>query len=176
MPYLAKSAAEGPLGELDTIANQLFQEAKLQLEQSGNIRSKIKETVIECLSSLYTIILMTTGGTTSPAIPTVTAADFSREVMAELQQQRELVVAARSDMGFVRDQVQKICDAVERYKVTDGVSYAEKAASGIPVGISSPVHSMVVSSVDAHDTSEDIINKIRSAVSAKTTGIWVACC
>ncbi|CAH2216543.1 jg26431 [Pararge aegeria aegeria] len=57
LPILVKSAAEGQLGELGTVANQLFQEAKLQLEQSGNIKSTIKETVIECLSSLYTIVM-----------------------------------------------------------------------------------------------------------------------
>ncbi|CAH2216545.1 jg10866, partial [Pararge aegeria aegeria] len=94
----------------------------------------------------------------------------------ELKQQRELVVAARCDMSAVRDQVQKMNETVEKYKVTDGTSYAAMAAASRPVGAfprPRPVHSMVVSSVDAHDTSEDVITKIRSAVCAKTTGICV---
>ncbi|XP_045769193.1 uncharacterized protein LOC123870069 [Maniola jurtina] len=183
MPFLAKSAAEGPFGELATTANRLFQEAKLQLEQSGNIKSTIKETVIECISSLYTIVLRLNGGTPPPATQTVTAtaADFAREVLEELQQHRQLVVAARADIGAVKEQVQKIDNNIEKMNIVtdvhDRITYAAMAATTRPAGAASqlpqPVHSMVVSSVDSHDTSEDIIDKIRTAVSAKTSGVRV---
>ncbi|CAH2228375.1 jg2572 [Pararge aegeria aegeria] len=176
MPFLTKEAAEGPLGQLGAVANQLYQEAKLQLEQSGNIRATIKETVIECLSSLYTISLRLSGGTpSSPAVSTVTESNFTKEILEELKEQREMLVVARQDMGTVKEGILKISETIGKSKITGGVSYAAMAATPIVKASSTPqpVHSVVISSVDNQDTSEDVITKIRSGVNATTSGLRV---
>ncbi|XP_069354678.1 uncharacterized protein [Maniola hyperantus] len=95
------------------------------------------------------------------------------EVRSELQQQKEVASATRDDLGALKDQVSHLSKNIqERIAVT----YANVAA-GAPRkrGLELPqsFHSMVVSSVDAHDKSEDIIDKIRTAVNAKTSGVRV---
>lgn len=180
LPLLVQSAAEGPVEELGTVANRLFQEAKYQLEQSGKIKASIKEAVAECLSSLYNIVLRLSAegkSTVSPSAPTASATDLAREVMEKLRQQTELVAATREDVSAIKQQMEKLNETTQQNKVRDGISYAAKAATSKPVSFHTsypqPVHSMLVSSVDAHDTSDDVITKIRKAVSAKTCGIRV---
>lgn len=51
------SMPTSPLDALQSQANRYLQEAKDQLEQSGNIKTSIKEKVIESLSGLYLIVL-----------------------------------------------------------------------------------------------------------------------
>ncbi|XP_039764351.1 uncharacterized protein LOC120636856 [Pararge aegeria] len=176
LPFLAKSAAEGPLEELATTANQLFQEAKTQLEQSGNIKATIKETLIECLSGLYTIALRLNDKAPCPVVQTAPVADFAKEVLEEIRKQSDLVVAARTDMGAVRETVEKLNDDINK-NTLGGISYAAMAATtkSAKTSFSQPerVHSLIVSSVDAHDTSDDVIVKIRTAVSAKISGLRV---
>ncbi|CAG5057030.1 unnamed protein product [Parnassius apollo] len=42
---------------LSAKANRLYQEAKTQMEQSGNIKTSIKETVLSNIAGMYEIIL-----------------------------------------------------------------------------------------------------------------------
>lgn len=180
LPLLVESAAVGPVEELGSVANRLFQEAKFQLEQSGKIKASVKEAVAECLSSLYNIVLRLGAETTSPISPTASATsaeDLAKEVIAEIRQQTELVAAARQDVIAVKEQIEKLNESVTPNIVQDGITYAAMAAapksSAAPVTHPRPVHSILVSSVDTHDSSEDVITKIREAVSAKTSGIRV---
>lgn len=51
------NSADSPLTALQATANRHLQEAKKQLEQSGNIKTSIKEKVTDHLFSLYQIVL-----------------------------------------------------------------------------------------------------------------------
>lgn len=109
--------------------------------------------------------------TISHTAPAASAEDLAKVVISELRQQTELVAAARLDVNAVKDQLEKLNMNVAQNKVQNGITYATMAAA--PKPLASPLPSTIVSSVDDHDSSEDVISKIREAVSAKTSGIRV---
>ncbi|CAH2216262.1 jg27987, partial [Pararge aegeria aegeria] len=165
-------ALECPMEDLTSLAKRIYEEALNQLEQSGNIKATIKGTVTDCLYGLYSVVERYEACSPSPVVPTVST-DWSKELKTELEQQREIVAAARADMGAVRTAVNQLCVNLE----TNGVTYAAMAATtkSAPTLIPHPqsVHSLIISSADTQDTSEDVIGKIRNAVSAKTSGLRV---
>ncbi|CAK1583201.1 unnamed protein product [Parnassius mnemosyne] len=55
--YTSLSTPESSPASLSAKANRLYQEAKTQMEQSGNIKTSIKETVLSNLAGMYEIIL-----------------------------------------------------------------------------------------------------------------------
>ena len=169
---------------LRVVANRLFQEAKLHLEQSGNIKTTIKETVIENLGRMYEIILklsedrMQLKNKLHQMQQRTEEGTNRKEIMQEIMEQKAMVRETMEEVRTMRKEIGKIGEEAREHREREGPTYAEKAAmkcnpmpTGDPADL--PIHSIVVSSTNAKDSSEDVINKIRTAVEAKSTGIRV---
>ena len=178
-----ESPSEEETESLRVVANRLYQEAKTHLEQSGNIKTIIKETVIENLGRMYEIILklnedrqMLRAKTTQ--LKSKVEGGINKELIEQVREQNGLIKETLEEVKNMKVEMEKIGGNLESGTLRTGATYAEKAArNSIPMATSgpatSPIHSIVVSSDNAKDSSEDVINKIRTAVEAKTTGIRV---
>ena len=169
---------------LRVVANRLFQEAKLHLEQSGNIKTIIKETVIENLGRMYEIILklsedrLQLSNRLHQLKQRTEEGTNRKEIMHEIMEQKAMVRETMEEVRNMRKEMGKIGEEAREYREREGPTYAEKAAvkcNPMPTRgpADLPIHSIVVSSTNAKDSSEDVINKIRTAVEAKSTGIRV---
>lgn len=161
---------------LPTTANKLFQEAKTQMEQSGNIRTTIKETVIKNLMGMYEIILQLHESRTDMAARiqvlenagTPTANNL--EILTEVKNQRKAAEETRTQIAELSTKLDLIQENLK------AVSYADVAARPKKLEtktIHSPTYSLIISSENTNDTSGDVIEKIRTVVDAKTSGIKV---
>lgn len=164
-------------------ANRLFQEAKAHMEQSGNIKTTIKQTVIENLGRMYELILKINEDRTllRQKIHHLTQrveGGMSKEMLEELKEQKALAIETMEEVRQMRREVGTLEKEIKGKTNTEGSTYAEKAASkSNPRTTWTPadpqIHSIVISSTDAKDSSEDVVKKVRAAVEAKTTGIRV---
>lgn len=169
-------------------ANRLYQDAKMHLEQSGNLKTAIKEAVIENLGKLYEIILkvnedrLLQRARVHQLVARIEGG-FNKELVEEIKEQREIARETREDIRKMREDMGKLeLELKKKEEKEEGQreseTYAEKAAKNCnPVQTRGPavqpIHSIVVSSEDTKDSSEDVITKIRTAVQARTTGIRV---
>lgn len=167
-------------------ANRLYQEAKAHMEQSGNIKTIIKQTVIENLGRMYELILKINEDRTLfrqkvLQLTKKVESGLYTEIMDELKEQKAL---ARETIEEVRQMKKEVGALGKSVKVNqekpekEAATYAEKAAENSHsrktwVPADPPIHSIVVSSTNAKDSSEDVVNRVREAVEAKSTGIRV---
>lgn len=178
-----------PIDNLQTIANRMYQDAKLQLEQSGYINSKTKETVIEKLTGMYEIIVrlsdtrqrlhtevakyknLGAGG----SVELEQVVTDTKMILEEVKSQNEIAKHTQKEITSMKEMLESIHNDTNRNKVTSDISYAQKAAQPKRDSKFQPqsVHSIIVSSMELKDTSEAVIQKIRTAVDAKVTGIRV---
>lgn len=224
-------------------ANKLFQEAKTQLEQSGNLKTTIKESVIASLSGMYEIVLrMTEAKQTlqkqlerarsqhadellrrekeyetrlkSPAESTrqdeakETLQEIRREVEAVKQilindvvnpkinkgqptsaskeqetNSNQLITAINENIKIMTDsrsQMTDLNDNMSQLRTdingssNNKITYAEMVARQHDRNVATaPMHTIIVSSEDDQDTSQTVIDKIRTAVDAKNSGVRV---
>ncbi|XP_069365327.1 uncharacterized protein [Maniola hyperantus] len=223
-PSVSSRASSGEptqaaLSTLPAAANRLLQEAKEQMEQSGNLKTSIKEKVLENLAGLYEIVLRLSESrqtlqlqlerarsqATSQALSLekqqtarleelvegVKAVDIRApiaEVLSEVKSLRQIVNFDVLDALSKTSQQQPLPLAMEITKRLNeassqlaavveesrrSVTYAEVAAGPKPKSIPNPNHSIIVSSKDEKDTSDDVLKRIRGAADARASGVRV---
>lgn len=161
---------------LPTTANKLFQEAKTQMEQSGNIRTTIKETVIKNLMGLYEIILQLHQSRSDMAARlqalgnAETSISNNAEILKEVKDQRRVAEETKIQMAALNTKLDSI---QENLKVASYADVAAKPKKLEAVSTRTPTYSLIISSENVKDTSGDVIDKIRTVVDAKTSGIKV---
>lgn len=230
---------------LKASANKLYQDAKLNLEQSGNLKTSIKEQVMHSLTGMYEIILqlyesqstlqlqmekentesrkemlrkeLEHAGRVEALASTIKEMDWRSPVGEILKEVKSLKQALHSTtlhpsieldstgsgklvtdplLQEIRDVSGRITEVKSEVQgnaklikesivtVTTAISsiktmatYAEKVAGYTlpPTTIltQAPTHSIIVTSENDADTSDEVINKIRGAVEAKSSGIKV---
>lgn len=193
-------------------ATKLYNDAKQQLELSGNIKSTIKIAVAQSLDGLYSIIrklqderkhlLEQVETLKSIGVPQIGDTEDIKtkldKILGEVCATRDALVAEVHDLQKftpmlpkmdkllednsehtrivselkrvtteVRSELQELSSAAPRNS-----TYAE-TLKGRPEAPTVPMHSIIVSSSDGNDSSEEVISKVRAAVDAKTSGIRV---
>lgn len=203
---------EGDSKALPDIAKNLLKEALAQMEQSGNIKTSIKEKVTENLRKMYKVVLDmkqeqkteilqlekrhadellalagSAGGNpavdaalerVSKEIKELTEAVHKLKTPAVvLPEMKELVEAvkeqglnaaeSRRHIEAISVQMNEHCNNLQTVKAVEGrPSYAEMASRAT-------THSIIVSSTSEEDTSEEVLNKIRTTMDARTSGVQV---
>lgn len=154
--------------------------AKLQINNSRNIKTEIKVEVLRAVDRLYQLVKEAEAARPPAPVPTVTEMVTSNDRVASQTNDMERVL--ESDLAkkleehgrMLRENTEhmsKLKEQMTKLKTEPRpTTYASVTAAA---SASQPVHSMVVSSADIDDTSEDVIQKIRKAVDAKSSGIRV---
>lgn len=206
---------EGDQKTLIGIANKLFKEAKAQMEQQGNIKTSIKETVTGNLHRMLQIVqkmeerhntslikmekkhaeeLLSLAGSAGGTVIVDEALEkVSKEIknLTEAVQQlktpsnppeappemKELIAAVKKqgeNVSETQRQIEVIRVQMNEHQKST-LTYAE--ATAIPRTSSKTekqtIHSIIVSSEDSKDTSNDVIERIRTTVNARESGIRV---
>ncbi|XP_069361936.1 uncharacterized protein [Maniola hyperantus] len=174
-------------GDLDSLANEannLYQEATLQLEQSANLKTTIRDTVMNNLGKLYNIVLTLDDsrkklqtekakkGTDKNKTISEELNEDIKEILTCIKEQKETVEQTKKDVNTIRDRMERLNEEQRSQNRTDNITYAEIAAKTKTMNTKA-MHSIVVSSSDSKDKGEEVVNKIRTAVNAKETGIRV---
>lgn len=179
-------------------AKRIYQSALAQLDASGNIKSTIKVSVKSILKRLYNMVVQLEkepekkkGKTTrkdETAKPKETRNGkeeeeeepqqkvTNKDLMDEIKAVRDLVRGnARQEKveeisREIRSEVKEVKELIkDSTEQTGRGTYAEVTSGPARRAL----HTLVVSSEEAGDSSHDIIGKIRAAVDARTTGIRV---
>ncbi|KAJ2942166.1 hypothetical protein O0L34_g11087 [Tuta absoluta] len=199
------------MASLPAKANKLVQEAKSQMEQSGNIKGSIKTTVLKKISELYDIVmrlaesretlqrnleLLKLEKERAKNLPTPLQNKLEPETTHTTPITTELVKYLISKLEDHTNSLAECKEKLEDHKkslsdckehtttltgrlkdITTGqlLTYAQAASTTNkrPLRLQEPLHLVIISSSEAEDTSGGIINKIRTAVDAKQTGLKV---
>lgn len=167
-------------------ARALHDKAKTNINTGKNIRTDIKNDVIEALDRLYQMVKeldaqpkktktktdMETSSTPVHAPDTAHALDPSLDqgrIMSRLEEHTRLLLENSEKLREIKDAIDSQKEATER------MSYASAVTAGTkkqPVG-GEAVHSVVVTSTNEQDTGEEVMERVRQAVNAKEGWIKV---
>lgn len=161
--------------------------AKTKIGQSRNLRNEIREDVTNAIDELYTIIkaldaeLRGLGGlNTQPETarlelsPAPTNAgcvdrDMSDKLLGKLEEHSVLLKENARSLELLRSAVETQTESVSK------MTYASVAA-GPPSGRlpgRAALHSVVITSKEASDTGDEVMDKVRRAIDAKGGGIEI---
>lgn len=182
-------------------ARAIWVHAKSQLDQSGNIKTSIKIDVNAALKSLYEIVkgLEATPAVSRPQGESgdrekksewvdVAPADKGNEILEgimevkdilrkeaekSMEELKELRKEAERNMEELRGTRKAVEDAGNR--LSSQITYAQVAAAApFPeLAQRKAMHSIIVSSSDVQDTSDTVLEKIRTTVQARESGVRV---
>ncbi|KAJ0183363.1 hypothetical protein K1T71_001339 [Dendrolimus kikuchii] len=150
------------LDVLPMVANQLYLEAKEQLEQTGYIKGVVKEKVISNLSQMYKIVLRLNDSRlklmdklTASEEQDITKLELVKQIGIEndlkaskilehLKMQSDNIQETKLQMESIKEEVIKLSDDIMRHTPVENMTYAQKVA--LPK-IGQPIHTVVISSV-----------------------------
>ncbi|KAJ2937352.1 hypothetical protein O0L34_g19235 [Tuta absoluta] len=170
-------------------ARATLERAKSNLNNSGNIRKDLKANVLEAIDRLYQLVKdaevelsALKGNKDIPPIAPVKESEKANKddtkIMEKLEEHTKLLKenALKMDQlqGAIERQKEQLLGKITYAGVLAGTddSYASKLnKKAAPTA--TPVHSIIISSENEADSSSEVLNKLRSAIDAKTTGIRV---
>lgn len=158
-------------------ANKYLQEAKSQLDQSGNMKTTIKESVTKCLRGLYDIVLRLNEKLQDQQ-PVEVPSDRV-DISKEFDRQHRMAEETNKKLEEIKSQITEINKTQQDiYKLTTEnktYTYADALTGKKPSTIqrTEPCHTIIVTSTEESDSSEDVLEKIRRTVEAKEGEVYV---
>ncbi|KAJ0181231.1 hypothetical protein K1T71_003316 [Dendrolimus kikuchii] len=132
------------LDVLPMVANQLYLEAKEQLEQTGYIKGVVKEKVISNLSQMYKIVLRLNDSRlklmdklTASEEQDITKLELVKQIGIEndlkaskilehLKMQSDNIQETKLQMESIKEEVIKLSDDIMRHTPVENMTYAQK--------------------------------------------------
>lgn len=163
-------------------AKASLQKAKANLDQSRNIKTEIKENVLQAINRLYELVKEAESEPrgmqtqergkvqkeTEPIKNTVTSPTSQHpnpeRLINTLEIHAKYLLENTTKMQELQIQLEQQREAVERAS-TAPVTYAEVAST--KTQSRSTLHSVVITSADDTETGDEVLNKVRQAVDAK---------
>lgn len=158
-------------------ANKYLQEAKSQLDQSGNIKTTIKESVTKCLRGLYDIVLRLNEKLQDqqPAEAPSDRVDISKEfekqyrIAEETNKRLEEIQIQITEINKTQQDIHKLANENRTHTYADALTGKKQLATQR----SETCHTIIVTSTEENNSSEDVLEKIRKTVEAKEGEVYV---
>lgn len=150
--------------------------AKMYIEKSRNLKTDLKEGVLEAVDRLYKLVkeaeeARETGiQTTHPITETTAQPSDQNGLAAKLEEHARMLTENSRRMEELRGELEK------QKERTETATYANVAANRYPKihpAARETLHSVVVTSTDEMETGEEVLDRVRKAVDAKEGWITV---
>ena len=178
-PGTSQKQPQKPTDRVTEARNCLLR-AKSHLGDSRNLRADLKAGITQAVERLYQLVkeeaaavaltkgavieVVSSKNTPPPPPETPPAID---SLLASLAEHSALVKESSAEMRRLQEAMERQQGQMEKTS-----TYAS-AAAGRHYVPPPPLHSLIVSSDDGNDTSSNVVDKIRTAVDARQTGIRV---
>lgn len=148
-------------------ADKYLRDAKSALAESGNIKTTIKETVTKSLIALHGLVLRL-----NERLQDQPKIDLSEE----LTKQYSLTEETNKKLDAIQTQIAEITRTQQ--EISDNTRNATFTYADALAGRKNPVnqkpnHTLIITSTEEEDSSEDVLDKVRKAIDAKEGGICV---
>lgn len=163
-------------------AKSCVMKAKLQINNSRNIKTEIKVEVLQAVDRLYQLVKEAEASkhpnpTTAGTADSTKAAENEAVGIQQVEGQVDLIEHLKEHAKLLKRNTDEVLKLQSRIEVLqDGaITYASVAAgeSKRRPSEQAALHSVIVTSKDKEDSGEEILNKIRGAINAKDGGIRV---
>lgn len=189
--------ANTPEPDIETLkdeAKQLLKNTKLSLDQSGNIKTTIKETVLTNLHALYEIVEKLNESRLAVkhnleivlARKTVTIDkpkylddinENMEKILEEVKAQKTISEKTQNDLNDLKREIQlkemtpqQSATIIDNPSVTPTKTYAEALVEPRP----KTTHCIIIGTDNVIDTSEDVITKIKDKINAQESGLQIS--
>lgn len=161
-------------------AKKFLQDAKNQLDMSGNIKTSIKDTVLKSLRGLYDIVQRQTALLQEMEQQKTAAPPTNQiDLVKELEKQHQMAEETHKKLENIQTQITEINKTQQDiHKLANEnrtFTYAEALSGKSPSAPrkTEPSHTIIVTSTEETDSSEEVLEKIRKTVEAGEGEVYV---
>lgn len=141
---------------------------KLQIEKSRNLKTEIKEEILEAVERMYNIVKEAEQG--KQVTPETAKTGDQGELATRLEEHSKLLIENSRKMELLQNELE---NQKEQMATATYASVTAKQQTLSPSPNRETLHSVVVTSTNEEETSEQVLDRVRKAVDAKEGWITV---
>lgn len=165
-------------------AKQVLLKAKHNINMSRNLKTDIKNAIMEAVEKLYTLVKEAEESTKSYATENrqkLTVANQTKgktdkeiELLQKIEEHGRLLKENKMEMVRLQESITNLIDTAEKTN-KEGITYADITARTTKVkqGLGATMHSVMITSKNETETGDQVIQRISKTINAKEEGLMI---